>query len=170
MRSHPVNAYGMGGRQYHTDRGGNIYDHFTVEFEYENGVRMTSMCRQIAGTDTKIGEEIVGTKGRGAMVGRKTELTGANARVFREHPDQHESHQQEHIDFIAVLRRGEIQNDTRFLCESTLTAIMGREAAYTGKNVTWDEILNSDLRLSPADIASWNGSIRPVPKPNTPRV
>lgn len=170
MQAHPMRAYGMGGRQYHTDRGGNIYDHFTVEFEYENGVRMTSMCRQIKGTDTKIGEEIVGTKGHGTMVGRKTHITGENARVFRGHPEQHESHLQEHIDFVAALRRGGIPNDTRFLCESTLTAIMGRESAYTGKYVTWDEILNSDLRLSPRNIAAWDGSIRPVPKPATPRV
>jgi len=170
MQGHPVKAYGMGGRQYHTDRGGNIYDHFAVEFEYENGTRMTSMCRQIQGTDAKIGEEIVGTKGFASLVGRKTYMTGENAREFREYPNQHESHQQEHIDFIAALRRGEFPNDTRFLCESTLTAIMGRESAYTGKHVTWDEILNSNLQLTPPDIAKWDGSIRPVPKPGMPRV
>lgn len=170
MQGHPVKAYGMGGRQYHTDRGGNIYDHFSVEFEYENGVRMNSMCRQIQGTDNKIGEEIVGTKGFASLVGRKTYMTGKNAREFREYPNQHESHQQEHIDFISALRRGELPNDTRFLCESTLTAIMGREAAYTGKHVTWDEILNSKLQLTPPDIAKWDGSIRPVPKPGIPRV
>ncbi len=170
MQAHPVKAYGMGGRQYHTDRGGNIYDHFAVEYEYANGVRMTSMCRQIAGTDTKVGEEIVGTKGFGTIVGRKAQITGDNAKVFREHPNQHESHGQEHIDFVAALRRGELPNDTRFLCGSTLTAIMGRESTYTGKYVTWDEILNSKLRLSPPDLAAWDGSIRPVPKPGTPRV
>jgi hypothetical protein len=170
MQAHPIKAYGMGGRQYHIDRGGNIYDHFTVEFEYENGVRMNSMCRQITGTDTKIGEEIVGTKGHGVIVGRKTEITGENAKVFPKHPEQHESHRQEHIDFIASLRRGKILNDTRFLCESTLTAIMGRESAYTGKYVSWDDILNSDLQLSPPNIAQWDGSIRPVPKPGMPRV
>jgi predicted dehydrogenase len=170
MQAHPVRAYGMGGRQYHVDRGGNIYDHFAVEFEYENGIRMTSMCRQIKGTDTKVGEEIVGTKGHAAIVGRKTQFTGENARVFREHPKQHESHRQEHIDFVAALRRGELPNDTRFLCDSTLTAIMGRESTYTGKNVTWDEILNSKLQLTPPDIAAWDGSIRPVPRPGMVRV
>ncbi|KPK53527.1 MAG: hypothetical protein AMS22_07250 [Thiotrichales bacterium SG8_50] len=169
MRGHPVRAYGMGGRQYHTERGGNIYDHFTVEFEYESGVRMTSMCRQIKGTDAKVGQEAVGTKGFASFVGRRTEFTGENARVFREHPEQHESHHQEHIDFIAALRRGEIPNDTRFLCESTLTAIMGRESAYTGKHVTWDEILNSGFQLTPPDIAAWDGSIRPVPRPGMVR-
>ncbi|MFO7905050.1 MAG: Gfo/Idh/MocA family protein [Planctomycetota bacterium] len=170
MQAHPVKAYGMGGRQYHTDRGGNIYDHFAVEFEYPNGVRMTSMCRQIAGTDTKIGEEIVGTKGRGSLIGHEAAITGENAKEFKPYPKQHESHRQEHIDFIAALRRGDTPNDTRFLCESTLTAIMGRESAYTGKFVTWDEILNSELQLTPSDIAAWDGSIRPVPKPGMSRV
>jgi len=74
------------------------------------------------------------------------------------------------IDFVAALRRGETPNDIRFLCESTLTAIMGRESAYVGKNITWDQILNSDLQLTPPDIAAWDGSIRPVPKPGMPRV
>jgi len=169
MQAHPVRAYGMGGRQYHTGRGGNIYDHFTVEFEYANGIRMTSMCRQIKGTDTKIGEEIVGTKGRASLIGHRAQITGQNAKVFREYPNQNESHRQEHIDFIAALRRGELPNDTRFLCESTLTAIMGRESAYTGKNITWDEILNSQLALTPPDIATWDGAIRPVPRPTIPR-
>jgi myo-inositol 2-dehydrogenase / D-chiro-inositol 1-dehydrogenase len=170
MQAHPIKAYGMGGRQYHTERGGNIYDHFTVEYEYENGVRLTSMCRQIQGTDTKIGEEIMATKGRAAIVGRKAQFTGQHAKTFRAYPNQHESHRQEHIDFIAALRRGELPNDTRFLCESTLTAIMGRESAYTGKHVTWDEMLNSNLQLTPPDLAAWDGSIRPVPKPSMRRV
>jgi len=170
MQAHPVKAYGMGGRQFHTERGGNIYDHFTVEFEYANGVRLTSMCRQIRGTDTKIGEEIIATRGRGQLLEREARFTGERSRVFRPHPQQQESHRQEHIDFIAALRRGELPNDTGFLCDSTLTAIMGRESAYTGKVVGWDEILNSELRLSPSDIAAWNGSIRPVPKPGMPRV
>lgn len=170
MQSHPVRAYGMGGRQYHTERGGNIYDHFTVEYEYANGVRMTSMCRQIVGTDAKIGEEVVCTKGRASMVGKKAQITAPKTKVFRPHPEQHESHRQEHIDFIAALRRGELPNDTRFLCESTLTAIMGRESAYTGKHVTWEEIFNSKLNLTPPNIAAWDGQIRPVPKPGMQRV
>ncbi|HPA18404.1 MAG TPA: Gfo/Idh/MocA family oxidoreductase [Verrucomicrobiae bacterium] len=169
MGDHPIKAYGMGGRQYHTDRGGNIYDHFAVEFEYPNGVRMTSMCRQIKGTDAKVGEDIIGTKGTASTVGKGAVITGEKGRAFKEHPGQQESHQQEHTDFIAALRRGEIPNDTRFLCESTLTAIMGRESAYTGKVVTWDEIMCSELRLVPENIAAWDGSLRPVPKPGMKR-
>ena len=150
-------------------RVGNIYDHFDVEFEYKNCVRMTSMYRQIKGTDTKIEEEIVGTKGHGCIVGRKTQISGENAGIFRAHPEQHESHHQEHIDFIAALRRDKIPNDTRFLCESTLTVIIGRESAYISKHVSWDEIFSSNLQLLPSDNAAWDGSIRPVPKPNIPR-
>jgi predicted dehydrogenase len=169
MQAHPVKAYGMGGRQFHTDRGGNIYDHFTVEFEYANGVRLTSMCRQIRGTDGRIGEDVIGTEGRASTIGREARLTGLRPRVFRPHPQQQESHRQEHIDFLAALRRGDLPNDTGFLCDSTLTAIMGRESAYTGAQVEWDAIVNSELQLSPHDIAAWDGSIRPVPKPGLPR-
>lgn len=104
------------------------------------------------------------------MIGHKAAITGENAKEFEPHPEQHESHRQEHIDFIAALWRGETPNDARFLCESTLTAIMGRESAYTGKFVTWDQILDSELQLTPPDIAAWDGSIRPVPKPGMPRV
>ncbi len=170
MQAHPVKAYGMGGRQYHVDRGGNIYDHFAVEYEYPSGVRMTSMCRQIQGTDTKVGEDIICTKGKAILSGGSPRFTGENKMVFRKHPNQHESHRQEHIDFVTALRRGEIVNDARLLCDSTMTAIMGRESAYTGKYITWDQIMNSDLQLTPGDIAAWDGSIRPVPKPGMPRV
>ena len=79
-------------------------------------------------------------------------------------------HHGRHIDFTAAPRRGETPNDTRFLCQSSLTAGMGRESAYTGKVVNWDEVLNSQLQLTPSDIAGWDGSIRPVPKPGMPRV
>ena len=130
---------------------------------------MTSFCRQIAGTDRKIGEDIIGTKGTAILSRGEPRLTGENPRVFAKDPRQHQSHRQEHIDFITALRRGELTNDVRLLCESTLTAIMGRESAYSGKVVTWDETLNSKLRLSPPDIAKWDGSIRPVPKPGMPR-
>ncbi len=169
MQSHPVRAYGMGGRQYHTDRGGNIYDHFAVEYEYPCGTRLTSMCRQIKGTDTKIGEDIIGAEGRAILTKGLPRFTGKKPMDIPKDPRQHESHRQEHIDFITALRRGTIVNDARLLCESTLTAIMGRESAYMGKHVTWEEMLNSDLQLTPPDIAAWDGSIRPVPKPGMPR-
>ncbi len=172
MQRHPIKAYGMGGRQYHTDRGGNIYDHFAVEFDYPGGARLTSVCRQIQPTEKRIGEVIFGTEGKAFFLhGGKPEITGKHPHVYRQDPpDQHESHRQEHIDFVAALRKGETINEAQLLCESTLTAIMGREAAYTGKTVTWDEILASNLTLTPDDIGAWDGTIRAVPKPGDPRL
>ena len=166
----PVRAYGMGGRQYHTERGGNIYDHFAVEYEYPDGTRMTSMCRQIVDTDTRIGEFIVGDKGTVTMLGgHDVNITGPNAAVLEEYPEQNESHMQEHRDFITDLRKGKIANDTRILCEGSMTAILGREAAYTGKVITWDDMMKSNMKLTPDDIAKWDGSLRPVPKPGMKR-
>jgi myo-inositol 2-dehydrogenase / D-chiro-inositol 1-dehydrogenase len=170
MDTHPVKAYGMGGRQYHTDRGGNTYDHFTVEYEYPGGIRMTSMCRQVAGTDMLTGVYIVGTKGTMTMLsGRGTEITGPKAAVLKAQAHQQRAHMQEHIDFITALREGKITNDTRILCEGSMTAILGRESAYTGKVITWDEMMKSDLQLTPKNIAAWDGTIRPVPKPGMKR-
>jgi myo-inositol 2-dehydrogenase / D-chiro-inositol 1-dehydrogenase len=170
MDAHPVKAYGMGGRQYHTERGGNIYDHFAVEYEYPDGTRMTSMCRQIVDTDTRIGEFIVGDKGTVTMLGgHDVNITGPNAAVLEEYPEQNESHMQEHRDFITDLRKGKIANDTRILCEGSMTAILGREAAYTGKVITWDDMMKSNMKLTPDDIAKWDGSLRPVPKPGMKR-
>jgi len=171
MDAHPVQAYGMGGRQYHTERGGNIYDHFAVEFEYPNGVRMTSMCRQIAPTDRRIGEVVYCTEGQASML-NNAPITFTGKQSWKRDTDegQAESHMQEHIDFITDLRNGKITNDTRILCDGTLTAILGRESAYTGQVVQWDDLAQSDLRLVPEDIASWDGSMRPVWKPGMERV
>lgn len=170
MQSHPEKAYGMGGRQYHTERGGNIYDHFAVEFDYPSGARLTSVCRQIKPTEYRIGEAVFGTGGKAFFLKGQKKITGKRPKTYtQDPPGQHESHRQEHIDFITALRQGKLTNEARLLCESTLTAIMGREAAYTGRTVTWDEMLASNLTLTPRDIAAWDGTIRPVPKPGDPR-
>jgi predicted dehydrogenase len=169
MQGHPIKAYGAGGRQFHTDRGGNIYDHFMVEYEYADGTRMVSMCRQIAETERRVAEHVIGTKGTVILEGDNPRIITDRATPLEEHPGQHESHWQEHIDFVEALRNGKIVNDTRILCDSTLTAIMGRESAYSGKTVEWQEILNSKLNLTPPDISAWDGKIRPVPKPGVSR-
>jgi myo-inositol 2-dehydrogenase / D-chiro-inositol 1-dehydrogenase len=167
---HPVKAYGMGGRQKHTERGGNIYDHFAVEYEYPDGQRVTSMCRQISGTDGKIAEDIVGTKGKGLLLHRdpKCRITGENP--WRWTGGNHRSeYQLEHQAFLASIRENNPINDAKHLAQGTMMAILGREAAYTGKVITWDELMKSDLSLAPADIENWNGKMRPVHKPGTKR-
>ena len=146
MHGHPVRAVGVGGRQVRVEpEFGHIFDHFAIEFEYENGARVLSMCRQIQGTANHVGERIVGTRGtsdpgswiRGAQPWEWGDAEYVNAYV------------QEHTDLIASIRAGEPLNEGRRVAESTLTAIMGREAAYTGQEIVWDELLSAEMSIVP---------------------
>lgn len=143
----PIRAMGMGGRQVRTAPVcGHIFDHFAVEFEYPNGAIVQSMCRQIDGTKGRVGEHLVGTKGQ-ANPGRWIK----GAKDFRFRGKRRDPYVQEHADLIASIRSGNPLNEGRRVAESTLTAIMGRMSAYTGKEITWDFALNeSKLDLSPS--------------------
>ncbi len=166
MKAHPVRAVGTGGRQVRTGpEWGHIYDHFAVDFEYENGVHMFSMCRQQQGTAGSVSEALVGTKGTSQVNDYK--ITGAKAfdggALKRKELDPY---QQEHADFIASIRKGEPLSELKWVTESTASAIMGREAAYTGKVVTFDDVVNSTTVLAPPSIdLSANLPTPPVPMP-----
>ncbi len=142
----PIRAMGMGGRQVRTAPVcGHIFDHFAIEFEYPNGAIIQSMCRQIDGTKGRVGEHLVGTKGH-ANPGRWIK----GVEDFRFRGKRRDPYVQEHADLIASIRAGKPLNEGRRVAESTLTAIMGRMSAYTGKEITWDFALNSSqLDLSP---------------------
>lgn len=163
FRANPVKVVGMGGRQVRTDsKYGNIFDHFSVELEYPGGVRCQSLCRQIDGTASRVGERIVGTKGVAAPAGR---IEGENP--YRHRDDSVNPYVQEHADLIASIRAGEPLNEGRRIAESTLVAIMGRMSAYTGKEVTWDFAMKSTLDLTPPAEAFRTGvlDVPPVPVP-----
>jgi len=143
MGTHPERCIGMGGRQVRTDPAfGHIYDHFAVEYVYPGDVRVLSMCRQMDGCANRVGERVVGTEGvadpSGWIRGK------VNYRFEGPNPNPYV---QEHADLIASIRAGKPLNETRQVAESTLTAIMGRMSAYTGKEVTWEQALNSKLNL-----------------------
>jgi myo-inositol 2-dehydrogenase / D-chiro-inositol 1-dehydrogenase len=144
--AHPVAAIGMGGRQQRTGpEYGHIYDHFSVEFEYPGGARVQSMCRQMYTPHRRVGENLVGTKG-GANPGK--EITGPKAYVFEDEATN--PYVQEHTNLIASIRAGKPLNEGRALAESTMAAVMGRMAAYTGAEITWDYVMNeSNLDLAP---------------------
>lgn len=149
LRAHPVKAMGMGGRQVRTGpEYGHIFDHFTVEYEYPGGVRVTSMCRQIDGTASRVGENIVGTRGTS---NGSSSIRGENA--FRFEGQRPNPYVQEHTDLIASIRAGKPLNEGRQIAESTMTAIMGRMSAYTGKEVTWEQAMGSQLDLMPKTLA-----------------
>ena len=147
--SHPVRAMGMGGREVRTGpEYGHIYDHFAVEYEYPGGVRVLSMCRQMSGCSFRISENLVGTAG-------STYTDGANGYIEGQKPFKYEGsspnpYVQEHADLIAGIREGRPLNEGRQIAESTLTAIMGRMSAYTGRELKWDWVIKeSKLDLTP---------------------
>ncbi len=152
MRAHPVKAVSLGGRQVRTgSEFGYVYDHFATDFEYENGTHLISMCRQIDGCANSISEALVGNEGN-AQVDKYT-LTGAQAWQRPAAGDTEISpYVQEHADLIASIRADRPLNELRQVAETTLTAIMGRMAGYSGQLVTWEEALNSQESLVPEKI------------------
>ncbi|HYT70226.1 MAG TPA: Gfo/Idh/MocA family oxidoreductase [Gemmatimonadales bacterium] len=163
LGAHPLKAVGVGGRQWRTDPAyGHIYDHFAVEFEYPNGARVTSMCRQIDGTASRVAERFVGT--RGASDGRSV-IEGAAPWSWDRQTAKPNPYVQEHADLIASIRAGRPLNEGRQVAESTLTAIMGREAAYTGQEITWDDLLNAQQDLVPAEVQFGPMPVAPVAMP-----
>jgi myo-inositol 2-dehydrogenase / D-chiro-inositol 1-dehydrogenase len=172
LNGHPVKAIGVGGRQWRTDpKYGHIYDHFGIDFEYPSGARVLSMCRQIQGTANKVDEHFVGSKGTlFTSSDAPSRITGANAWTFERTGKPVSPYVQEHIDLIASIRAGKPFNKLRQVAESTLTAIMGREAAYTGQEITWDGILNADQDLAPPAIAFGPLAVPAVPMPGVTKV
>ncbi len=148
LGGHPVKAVAaVGGRQVRTEaKYGNIFDHFAVEFEYPNDVRMFSQARQINGCDNITTEAVVGTLGSSNCHNQIKPKSGDGWR-FR--GKESIGYHQEHEDLIASIRAGQPMNVAQRVAESTMTAIIGRQAAYTGKVVDWETALASDTRLGP---------------------
>ena len=144
----PVKAFGMGGRQVRTnEKYGNAWDHFAIEFEYANGARIQSFCRQTHGTTNRVDERIVGTLGHASP---KAYIRTKNGTWESKHKRVN-AYVQEHVDLIRSIRKGEKINEAQSVAESTLTAILGRESAYTGKEIKYEWILKaSSLDLTPA--------------------
>jgi predicted dehydrogenase len=158
----PIKALGLGGRQVRIGlEYGNIYDHFAVEFEYPNGARVLSMCRQIPGCSDRIEERVIGTKGSAFSSG---EIKGDKSWKYEgPNPDPYV---QEQADLIASIRRGEPLNEGRRIAESTLCAIMGRMSAYTGRALSWDWVMNSSkLDLTPPKYEFGDLPVEPVAMP-----
>jgi len=145
MGAPPVDCIGMGGRQWRTQpEFGNVWDHFAVRYRYANGATVSSMSRQNDGAYGLVTEAIQGRLGK-AVPGR---IDGPDAWRFT--GDDGSAFEHEHAHLVRSIRAGEPLNEARQVAESTLTAIMGRMSAYTGKVVQWDWVMNrSALDLMP---------------------
>ncbi|HEX2476509.1 MAG TPA: Gfo/Idh/MocA family oxidoreductase [Lacipirellulaceae bacterium] len=166
LGAHPIKAVsGLGGRQSRRGpRHGHIFDHFAVEYEYPNGVTMFSQCRQINGCKGIVGEWVRGTSGTSNCANFIAPAEGDQWRYRERVPS---AYQKEHENLIASIRAGEPINEAQNVAESTMTAILGREACYSGQEVTWDKAMQSTKRLGPEsyDVASYD--IPPVARPGT---
>ncbi len=143
IKAHPVKCVGMGFRTRTNPDFGHIYDFFSVDFEYPNGVHVISQCRQISNCDNDVSEFVRGTKGTSQI--NQAQINGKRV-VGRRGTDPYV---QEHTDLIESIRKGEPLNELKAVAESTLTAIMGRMSAYTGQPLTWDRVMNSKEDLMP---------------------
>ena len=160
----PVSARGQGGRLVRTGPdSGQIYDHHMVEYTYKNGHKMISQCRHMDGCWNNVSEHIQGTKGS-AQINRARIFDTKGERVFQS-KGKRGGWQQEHHDLFADIRRGVIPNEGEYGAKSTMTSILGRLATYTGKQIKWEDAINSKISLCDVDsVNSWDAE--PPVKPN----
>jgi len=161
MGDYPIEANGMGGRQVRTGMDhGEIYDHHMVEYTFASGAKMQSQCRHQAGTWSSVSEHVHGTTGTASVSGHR--IDGPGGLEWRYRGDSVNPYQVEHDVLFASLRSGEHHNEAVNGAKSTLTSILGRMATYSGKKVTWDQALNSELALVP-DAYTWDANPPSLP-------
>jgi len=146
--SYPVKAQGMGGRQVRVaPEFGEIYDHHAVEFEYADGTRMFSYCRHIPNCWDSVTEHAIGSKGTANLSAATIEPK--EGEKWRYRGEKKNPYQVEHDDLFASIRAGKPINEGEAGAQSTMTAILGRLATYSGKVVTLDSAINSQISLAP---------------------
>lgn len=162
---YPAKATSSGGRVQRTDeKWGNIYDHFNTVYEWADGTKCFSSCRQWASTSTDVSDWIYGTEGHAELQSHAIESKKLGSWQHKAGgPDN--MYQNEHNALFASIRKGESINNGQYMCDSTLMAIMGRLSAYTGKTLTWDEVSNSQLDLTPPKLDWIELAVRPVAVP-----
>ena len=172
---YPVKAVGFGSRQ--RRKTGDQYDNFSVDFEYDNGMHVHSMCRQINGCENNVSEFIMGTNGYSNCADTIYDSKGEVIWEYKYPLDDKgeldrdkmmSPYVQEHIDLVTAIRTNKPYVEAERTAKSTLTAIMGRISAYTGKAVTWDEVMNSDFKLGPKSLSFGKVDIdKSVPVPGS---
>ncbi|MCS1409468.1 MAG: Inositol 2-dehydrogenase [Verrucomicrobia subdivision 3 bacterium] len=160
----PVKAVANGGRQIPA-HGGNIYDHFSVVYEYKSGLRTHLGSRQIAGCYNENSDYIYGSKGTGLINGW-SDVRIQGDKNWKYQGPKKDMYQVEHDELFASIRKGEPINDGDRMVTSCMMGLMGRMAAYTGKEVTWEDAMNSQEKLVP-DNLEWDMElpVRPVARP-----
>jgi myo-inositol 2-dehydrogenase / D-chiro-inositol 1-dehydrogenase len=154
--THPVKAVGFGSRLRRIT--GDQYDNFSIDYTFESGIHVHSMCRQINGCVNNVSERMQGTKGSTNCRNTILDLAGNEVWKYQYPLDKDgkptndvsvDPYVQEHIDLVTAIRTGKTFNELENTAISTMVAIMGRISAYTGKETTYEEMMNSDLKVGP---------------------
>ena len=163
LNEYPVSANGMGGREVRKGLDhGQIFDHHYVEFNYSSGAVISSQCRHQPGTNRNVSERFQGTKGSVSFKKNKIiDLNGNEIFSYKQRGDK-SPYQIEHDKLFKSIRDGNVINDGEYGAKSTLTAIMGRMATYTGKEINWNQIMESDQNLVP-DNLDWSSTPPVIP-------
>jgi predicted dehydrogenase len=156
MNDYPATAQGQGGQMLRDVKDfGEIYDHHFVEFTYGNGTTMLSQCRHQPDTWQSVSEHVHGTKGvchlSANSEARIYDNDGKLLHDFRDREKGWDGHQQEHHDLFAEIRAGRMPQEGEWGAKSTMTAIFGRMATYSGQMLKWDQCLNSEVVVSPVE-------------------
>ena len=164
----PVAAFGSGGRT-RANNEGNIYDHFSITYEYENNVNCHVEWRQFLDSYNFTGDTIYGTKGIAKFGTSSAEIIGENPWNWRKPRVTKSMYDLEHEEFFGAIRSGERKDDSEWIGHSTLLAILGRTACYSGKRITWEDMTKAEQKLVPDNI-DINGElpIRPTRVPGLP--
>ncbi len=151
----PASAVAVGGRAVPAN-GGNIYDHFEVNYVYPNGYRVFLANRQATGCYNGTLDYVMGTDGTLLLGGGQPRIQAPDGQIkWQFQGEEYDMYQREHDVLFSSIRSGKPKNDDLNLATSTLLAIMGRHAAYSGQQVTWDQALNSEVSLVPKPL-DWN--------------
>ena len=155
---HPTQAQGQGGRLVRSGKDyGQIYDHFYVDYDYADGSKLLTQHRHMPGCWSQIGQIADGTKGTASVLAKQRgsiQLYDQPEPVWQER-DTGNSYQIEHDRLFAAIRNDRPFNEAESGAISTMTAILGRKAAYSGKMLSWEEALNSSITLT-TDATSWD--------------
>jgi len=152
----PVSAVAIGGRAVPAS-GGDIYDHFEVNYLFPNGYRAFLANRQSTGCYNATHDYVMGTDGTLLLGAGQPRIETPDGKIkWQFEGEAYDMYQREHDVLFASIRSGKPKNDDLNLATSTLLAIMGRHAAYSGQQVTWDQALSSEVSLVPKPI-DWNG-------------
>ena len=165
-RSHPVEALGVGGRQARVGKDfGEIFDHHAVEFTYADGLKLFSVCHHFPNAWMAFSDYAHGAKGTAELHGYGNDRLSLVGQQPVRWKSGLSGYQVEMDELFAAIAAGEFRNEADWAVESTMTALLGRMAAYSGKVVTWEEAIHSRLDLAPKNLA-WDAAPPVKPRPD----